>query len=112
HLLEVGPMVLALAVAAYLLPALALEVDRSRVEKHQVNFAEQIPPPGKECFFDPVLGATRGSQNRVIQLLAQRLTQKSHRPIQVMQLQPLGARQPIALTPALRGPVAARNEQA
>jgi hypothetical protein len=49
------PVVLGVAVAADRLAALALEVDRGRVEEHQLDVGEQVPPPREQLLLDQVL---------------------------------------------------------
>ena len=48
HLLEVGPMVLAVAALADRLSAFSLEVDRGRVEEDQLELGEQVAPAGEQ----------------------------------------------------------------
>ncbi len=102
-------MILAVTVAAQRLPALSLEIDRGGVEEDQIDLREQVAPPLKERLLDPVLHAPRAAQCRT--LLGQRFVQKRHGPIQMVQLQPVGASNAIRLAPALRRPITAGGKQ-
>src|SRR5450631_3880481 len=84
--------------------ALALEVNRGRIEEHHINGGEQIAPARKELLFDHILAHARSSAR-------QRLPQPPHRPIQLMQLELLSPVDPLLLLPALRGPIAAWGKE-
>ena len=60
HLLAVRAMVLAMAVLAQLRPTFALEVDRRRVEEHQLQVTEQVPPTIEEGLLESVFGRSAG----------------------------------------------------
>ena len=68
HLLEVGPVVLAVAPLPEALAPLALEVDAGGVEEDQLELGEQVAPVGEERLLDQVLGAA-GSERRLVRLL-------------------------------------------
>jgi len=57
HLLQVGPVVLAVAAAADILAAFALEIQAGRIEEHQFKFREEVLLPQEEFFLDQVLPA-------------------------------------------------------
>ena len=80
HLLQVGPVVFAVASLAKGRTALALEVDRGRVEEDELKRGEQVPVPGEEGFLDQVLGAP-GSEGLGGSLLGERLTEPGHGPV-------------------------------
>ena len=68
HLLEVGPVVLAVATLTDRLSPLSLEVDGGRVEEDQLELSEQVTPTGEKCLFDKILAAA-GSKRRLVGLL-------------------------------------------
>ena len=68
HLLEVRPVVLAVATLTDRLSPLSLEVDGGRVEEDQLELSEQVTPSGEECLLDEVLVAA-GSERRLVGLL-------------------------------------------
>src|SRR5262249_17301248 len=88
HLLEVRPVILAMAALANGFSSLSLEVDAGGVEEDELEFGEQITPVGEQPLFDQVLGAPR-SERRLIGLLAagQLLPQPGHGPVEMMELQ-------------------------
>ena len=113
HLVEVGPMVLGEAAPPERLTAGALEIEARRVHEHQIERAEQVPPPREKVLFQDVLQAARRIRRGAVLLgLVQLLAEPSHRPIQVMQVQPVRARDPIILPPAIRRAVRAAGKQA
>ena len=112
HLGEVRAMVLAVAVAAEGLPAGAFEVETGGVHEHQVEPAEQIAPMGEQPLLDQVLGAARGERRaRVLLRLRQLLAEPRHRPVEMLQLQRLGAGDPVVLAPAIGRQVRAATHQ-
>ena len=105
-------MVLAIAVLAQAFASLPLEIDARGVEEHQFQARKQIPPPGKQPFFDQVLSAA-WSQTLVRGLFRrwQRFAQPPHGPIQMVQFEVLDPRQSVTTAPPLGGAVAAGNHQ-
>src|SRR3974390_1363055 len=101
HLLEVRTVILALAILADLLTALAFEIDGGRVEEDQVNRAEQIPALFEKFLLNAIFAAAGCLQNRSGRLLLERLAQERHGAVEMVQIERFGARQPIALAPAL-----------
>ena len=91
HLLAIGPMIFALAVLSNFLAALAFEINRGGIEKHQIDPAEEIPALIEEFLFHLIFGAARRVQNPSARLL-QRLAQECHGPIQMVQSQIFGPR--------------------
>ena len=105
-------MVLAVAMAAEGLPAGTLEVETRRVHEDQVEPAEQIAPVGEQPLLDQVLGAARGERRaRILLGLRQFFAKPCHRPIQMMQLQRLGAGDPVVLAPAIGRQIRAAAHQ-
>jgi len=105
-------MVLGVAVAAEHLPAGALEVEAGGVHEHQIEPAEQIAPVGEQPLLDEVLGAARGERRaRVLLRLRQCLAEPRHRPVEMAQLQRLGAGDPVVLAPAIGGQIRAAAHQ-
>src|SRR3974377_2230114 len=111
HLLEVRTMILSLGVMGDLLAALAFKIDGGRVEEDQVNRAEQIPALFEKFLLDAIFGTAWRLQNRSGWLLLERFAQESHGPVEMVQLERFGARQPIGLAPALRRSVAAHSKK-
>src|SRR5271157_5342883 len=68
HLLEIRPMVLAVATLTDRLSPLSLEVDGGRIEEDQLELSEQVTPSGEESLLDKVLVAA-GSKRRLVGLL-------------------------------------------
>ena len=111
NLAQVGPMVLVETPFAQLLAALAFKVQAGGVEKDQLHFGKQVAPAVKEPLFEQVFGAA----HRAVCGLPfgrQRLAQKGHRPVEVMQPEPFGARQQVSLAPPFGGAVTAAGKQA
>ena len=111
HLLQVGPVVLAVASLAEGLATLALEVDRGRVEEDELERGEQIPVPGEEGFLDQVLGAP-GSEGLGGSLLGEWLAEPGHGPVGVVELQILDPFDPVRLAPLDARAVRAGSDQA
>ena len=63
-------MILGVPVPTEGLSALAFEVDRGRIEEHQIQTAEQIPATGKQRFFDHVLGGARQDVSLLLEAAA------------------------------------------
>jgi len=59
HLIEIRPMVLAVASLAQGLSPFPLKVERGGIEKDQVQPLEQMPLAVEEVFFRKVLGIVR-----------------------------------------------------
>ena len=105
-------MILAVAVLAQRLAAGALEVEAGGVHEHQVEPREQVAPMREQPLLHHVLQATRCERRAaVLLLLRQLLAQPRHRPIEVMQIEPLDAGDGVILAPAIRGAVGAAHEQ-
>src|SRR5450830_1203896 len=113
HLAQVRPMILGIAVPAEGLPARALEIETGRVHEYEIEFAEQVAPLLEQAFFDNVLEAARRKWGAVI-LFARRqlLAEPGHRPIKMMQVEPLDAVDPVVLSPPIGRPVRSTSEQA
>ena len=112
HLVEVGPVVLAVAPLADVLAALALEVDRGGVEEDQLQAGEEVAPVGEQALLDPVLDAA-GSERRLVLLLVlgQLLAEPGHGPVEVVELEVVAALDLVVRPPLVGGPVAAGGEE-
>ena len=108
HLVQVGPMVLAVAALADVLAALALEVDRGGVEEDQLEIGEEVAAVGEQLLLDPVLDAA-GSERRLVRLLVvgQLLAEPGHGPVEVVQLQQFTPVDLVVGLPLVGGSVAA-----
>ncbi len=109
HLVEVRPVILAVAAPAQPLPAGALEVEAGGVHEHHVQGREQIPPMGEQRLLDQVLDAARARRRLV--LAGQRLAQPRHGPIEMVQPQGFTARDRVVRAPLVRRPVRARDHE-
>src|SRR5512132_380967 len=90
HLPQVRTMILAVAVLAQRLAAGALEVEAGGVHEHQVEPRQQIAPMREQPLLNHVLQAARGKRRAaILLLLRQFLAQPRHRPIKVMQIEPV-----------------------
>ncbi len=109
---QVRAMVLAVAVAAEGLPAGAFEVETGGVHEHQVEPAEEIAPVGEQPLLDQVLGAARGERRaRVLLLLRQFFAEPRHRPVEMVELQRLGAGDSVVLAPTIGRQIRAAPHQ-
>ena len=105
-------MVLAVAVLAQRLAAGALEVQAGGVHEHQVEPREQVAPMREQPLLHHVLQAARGERRAaILLLLRQFLAQPRHRPIEMMQIEPLDAGDGVILAPAIGGAIGAAHEQ-
>ena len=112
HLPQVRTVILAVAVPAQRLAAGALEVQAGGVHEHQVEPREQVAPMREQPLLHHVLEAAwRERRAAVLLLLRQLLAQPRHRPIEMMQIEPLDAGDRVILTPAIGGAVGAAHEQ-
>jgi len=106
-------MILAVAMLAEGLPASAFEIEAGGVHEYQVEAGEQVAPLRKQALLDDVLQATwRERRAAVLFRRRQFLAQPGHRPIEMMQLEPIHAADGIVLAPAIRCSVGAADEQA
>src|SRR5450830_1224250 len=113
HLAQVRPVILGIAAPAERLPAGALEIETGRVHEHEIEFAEQVASAREQAFFNDVLEAARCKRGAVI-LFARRqlLAEPGHRPVEMMQVEPLDAVDPVILSPPIGRPVRSTGEQA
>jgi hypothetical protein len=112
HLPQIGTMILAVAVLAQRLAAGALEIQAGGVHEHQVKPREQVAPMHEQSLLHHVLQAARGERRApVLVLLCQFLAQPRHRPIQMMQIQPVDAGNGVILAPAIGRTVRAAYKQ-
>ena len=85
HLLEIRPMVLAVATLTDRLSPLSLEVDGGRIEEDELELSEQVTPSGEESLLDQVLVAARSKRRLVGLLLAwQVVAEPAHRPVEAV----------------------------
>ena len=103
HLPQIGPVVLAVAVAAERLATGAFEIQAGGVHEHQVEPREQIAPMCEQPFLDQILDAA-GRKRRAAVLILRRqfLPEPCHRAIEVMQVEPIDPDDPIIFAPAIR----------
>ena len=67
----------------------------------------------EQTLLDHILEAARRERRSTVLLLCgQLLTKPRHRPIEMVQIEPLDAGDRIVLAPAIRGPIGAAHEQA
>src|ERR1017187_6514405 len=113
HLLQVGTMVFGVAVLAESLASFALEVDRRRIEKHDVQIGEKLATPRAQRLFNEVLVGT-GSERRGPVLLGFRknFSQPGHGPVELVQVQIADSFDGVVVLPLLGGTVATRREEA
>src|SRR5271166_6860305 len=105
-------MVLGEAAPPERLTARALEIEACRVHEHQIERAEQIPPPCEKVLFQDVLQAARREvRGAVLLAFAKLLAEPGHRAIQMMQVQAVRALDPIIVPPTVRRPVRAAGKQ-
>src|SRR5271157_3540246 len=101
-------MILAVAVLAQRLAAGTLKVQAGGVHEHQVEPREQIAPMCEQPLLHHVLHAPwRERRAAVLLLLRQLLARPRHRPIEMMQIEPLDAGDGVVLAPAIGGAVGA-----
>jgi hypothetical protein len=105
-------MILAVAVLAQRLPASSLEVQTGGVHEHQVEPRQQVASMGEQSLLHHVLHAARGERRAaILLLLRQLLAQPGHRPIKMMQIEPLNAGDGVVLAPTIGSAVGAAHEQ-
>ena len=109
HLLQIGPIVLGIAVLAQRLAALAVEGEAGGVHEHGGEVGEQIAAAVEQPLLDQVLDAAR--RERPVRLLLQFLAEPGHGAIEVMQIEPFGAGDVVILDPRRTVAVRSRNEQ-
>ena len=97
HLLEVGAIVLGVAVLAERFAALAVEGEAGGVHEYGGEVDEEIAAAVEQLLFDQVLDAAR--RDRPARRLLQFLAEPGHGAIEVMQLEPLGAGNIVILHP-------------
>ena len=102
HLLQVRAIVLGIAVLAERLAALAIEGEAGGVHEDGGEVGEEIAAAVEQPLLDQVFDAAR--RQRPIRLLLHLLAEPGHGPVEVMQIEPLGAGDVVILDP--RGAVA------
>ena len=108
HLVQIGPMVFAVAVLAQGVATLALEIQRGGVEEDDLQFAEQIATAREQLFFDDVLGAARHELAEALLLRGrQLLAEPGHSAVQLVQFDFVGAVEQVIHLPGLSGTIAA-----
>ena len=112
HLLEIRPVILAVASLTDRLSPLPLEVDRGRIEEDQLELSEQVTPSGEKCLLDQVLVAA-GSERRLVGLFLawQFVAQPTHRPVEVMKLKNFASLDLVSLFPLVGCAIAAGVEE-
>ena len=109
HLLQIGPIVLGIAVLAQRLAALAVEGEAGGVHEDGGEVGEQVAAAVEQPLLDQVLDAAR--RQRPIRLLLQFLAEPGHGAVEVMQIEPLGAGDVVILHPRRTVAIRSRNEQ-
>src|SRR5262249_21298518 len=113
HLPQIGPMILAVAILPDALAAVTFEVERCGIEEDDVHVGEQIATAREQQFLDQIFGATWYELGRTLLLLVgQMMSEPSHGPIQMVQLQLVHALENVVLFPAFGGTIAAGSQQA
>jgi hypothetical protein len=112
HLPQIRTMILAVAMLAQRLAAGTLEGQAGAVHEHQLEPREQVAPMRKQSLLHHVLQAAQCERRAaVLFLFRQFLAQPGHRPIEMMQIEPLNACDGVVLAPAISGAVGATHEQ-
>ena len=105
-------MILAVAVTAQRLPARTFEVETGGIHEHQVEAGEQVAAMGEQSLLDHILDAARREWRAAVLILRRQLFAKPrHGAIEVMQIEPVDAGDPIILAPAVRRAIGAADEQ-
>src|SRR5450759_1990651 len=113
HLLQIGTMIFRMATLADRLAPLALEVDGSGVEEHQIQTGEQVPALREQFLLNQLLGSARHEgRSPVLLIFRQNSSQPSHGPVEMVQTQLAEAFDGVVVFPLLGGTVAARREEA
>src|SRR5664279_941126 len=95
------------------LASFALEVDRRGVEKHDVQIGKQVAASREQRLLDEVLvGAGSERRGPVLLVFWKNLSQPSHGPVEVVQVQTADAFDGVVVLPLLGGTVAAGREEA
>jgi hypothetical protein len=100
HLLQIRSMILGVAVSPQAVAAGAVERQAGGVHEDQRQIAEQIAPALEQALLDHVLDAAR--RQRAGSGGADLLAQPGHRPIEVMQLEPVDPLDPVIGDPFYR----------
>src|SRR5450759_1257907 len=90
HLIQVGTMIFGMAQFSDGLASLSLKVDGGGVEKDTIHPGKKIPALMKQIFLNEILCATRGKGCAIL-LILKLFSQKGHRPVKMMQSQPIAA---------------------
>ena len=110
HLLEIGAIVLGIAVLAKRLAALAVERQAGGVHEHRGEVGKEIAAQVEQRLLDLVFHAAR--RERFGRLLRNLLAEPGHGAVEVMQLEPIGARDVVVLHPRRAVAIRARDQQA
>jgi len=110
HLIEVGTMIFGMAQFSDGLASLSLKVDGSGVEKDTIHPGKKIPALMKQIFLNEILCAARGEGSAIL-LILKLFSQKGHRPVKVMQSQPIAASDQVIPMPAIAGTVGTGYEE-
>ncbi len=102
-------MVLRVAVRPQLLTARAVEGQRRGVHEHQRQVGEQVATTLEQPFLHRVLHAAR--RQTAFRHRLQFLAEPCHRPVEMVQPQPLHPLDGVVRHPFLAGPIRARHEQ-
>ena len=104
-------MILAVAVTAQRLAAGAFEIEAGRVQEHQIEAGEQIAAMREQSLLDDILAAARREWRAAVLILRRELfAQPRHGAIEVMQIEPVDAGDPVILAPAIRSAIGAADK--
>ena len=110
HQIQIGSVVFAKTSLADGCIALALKVDGRGIEKNQIQTGEQIPLIEENRLLDQIL-VTPDSKQRGGLLIIDRFSQKSHRPVKMMQIQLLCVADVVVSAPLFAKAIRARYHQ-
>ena len=104
HLVEVGTMILAVAKPPQFLSAISLKVDRSGVQKNQIEAAEEIAVVGEHGLLDSIFRAS-GRIESCMRLVFYLLTEKGHGTVKMVKGDVLYSVNAVVPAPLITEPV-------
>jgi hypothetical protein len=108
--MEVGAVILVVPQFADACSPFSLKIDGGRVKENTIQTAEKITLRQEKILFYYVLCATR-SEGSAILLIFELLSQKGHRPVEMMQGQGVDAINHVIPVPPVTGPVRSGDEE-
>ena len=103
-------MVFAKAPLAQALAAFAFKIDRSGIEKDQIQLGEKIFALKENVLFDRILDAPGGKGRRIF-LIGKFFTQKAHSPVEMMQIKLIDTVNEIVVSPTITLAIRTRYHQ-